>query len=405
MRPPAAPRVLLLCDRLDLAGGVERFVCQLAHDLDAAGMAVSVGSVATPRPALHYPVPAAVPVLHAAARLPTGGGAWGLLRKQWATGQALARLVRAQRPEVVVLNGLTTACSALMFLQATAPGLLRRCIVCDHNHFGARSRLWQGLRAWLYPRVGAVVSLTQADAGRFAALNPRTRVIANASALWADAGPPGGGHPASGLAAPPNAEDVRPAGRPLVVLAVGRHVAQKGLDLLLQAWAGVCQRMSGAPGPAPVLQLLGDGPLTAGLQAQAQALGLGDQVRWLPPTAQVRQVYAQADLFVLPSRYEGMPLALLEAQAMGLPAVAFDCPTGPAEILGQAPEAPTGVLVPAGDVQALAEALHTVLADAGLRQRMGQAARERSRARFSPEQHRAGWQAVVREVAAEAANR
>ncbi|MDE2275415.1 MAG: glycosyltransferase, partial [Burkholderiales bacterium] len=276
-----------------------------------------------------------------------------------------------QRPDVIVLNGLTTACSALLFTPRWADV---RTIACDHNHFGARSRPWQRLRARLYRPLAAVVSLTQADAPRFAALNPRTEVIVNASALRADA------------PAHPNGE---------TVLAVARCVAQKGLDVLLQAWATVI-----AARPAARLVIVGDGPLQAALQQQARAAGIEASVTWRPPTPEIAAQYRAAALFVLPSRYEGMPLALLEAQALGVPAVAFDCPTGPAEIVGTEPGRETGVVVPAGDVGALAQAIVRLLADAPLRARMGAAAIERSRARFSPEAHCAAWTALVRRVAA-----
>lgn len=367
--PERAPRVLLLCDRLDLAGGVERFVCTLAGQLDEAGMDVAVGSVHTPRHEVRYALPDRVRVLHGARPLPAGEGAWTLLRKQWRTGRALAALVRAEQPDVVILNGLTTACSVLALAAFTARGLAPRTICCDHNHFDARSKPWRRLRALLYRRVAAVVSLSRADAPRFAAINPRTEVIYNAASLRAEV--------PEAPAAP-------------TVLAVGRHVAQKGLDLLLTAWVRVQAQL-----PAARLRVLGDGPLTAALQAQAQALGVAASVQWLAPTAQVQAQYRQAAVFVLPSRFEGMPLALLEAQALGVPAVAFDCPTGPAEIIS----ADTGVVVPPGDTLALADALLRLLADAPLRERMGQAAIARSRAAFSPAQHVRQWTALVRRVA------
>ncbi len=360
------PRVLLLCDRLDLAGGVERFVCTLAGQLDAVGMNVAVGSVHTPRAEVRYPLPDRVRVLHGQRPLPTGEGVWDLLRKQWRTGHALAALIRAEQPDVVILNGLTTACSVLALSSGVAP----RAICCDHNHFDARSKPWRRLRALLYRRVAAVVSLSRADAPRFAAINPRTHVIYNAASLRAEV--------PEAPAAP-------------TVLAVGRHVAQKGLDLLLTAWVCVQAQM-----PAARLRILGDGPLTAALQRQAETLGVEGTVQWLAPTAQVQAQMRQAAVFVLPSRYEGMPLALLEAQALGVPAVAFDCPTGPAEIIS----ADTGIVVPAGDTQALSEALLRLLADASLRERMGQAAIARSGAVFSPAQHVQQWTALVRRVAA-----
>jgi glycosyltransferase involved in cell wall biosynthesis len=363
------PRVLLLCDRLDVAGGVERFVCALANHLAGAGFDVAVGSVATPRAALRYALDARVRVLHGQHPLQAGDGAWALLRKQWRTGRALSRLTRHERPDAVLLNGLTTACSVLALGLVFDRSVAARTVVCDHNHFDARSRPWRWLRAMLYPRVAAVVSLTQADAARFAALNPRTEVVPNASPLQAEA--------------PAGVEEP-------VVLAVGRHVAQKGLDLLLAAWSRVIAAL-----PQARLRIVGDGPLTSELHAQAQALGIAGSVQWLAPTAAIEAQYRAAAAFVLPSRYEGMPLVLLEAQALGLPAVAFDCPTGPAEIV----TADTGIVVPAGDTAALADALLRLLRDAALRLRMGQAAIARSRRHFSPQLHYQRWETLLRRVA------
>lgn len=365
------PRVLLLCDRLDITGGVERFVCTLANHFAEVGMSVAVGSVNTARADIRYPLHASVRVLQGAQPLAEGEGAWALLRRQWLTGRALARLMRDEQADVVLLNGLTTACSVLALLMFS-PGIAARCICCDHNHFNARSRLWRALRNRLYRGVAAVVSLSQADAPRFAAINPRTQVIYNASNLRADA-------PAEPLA----------TAAPLV-LAVGRHVAQKGFDLLLQAWVAVQAQM-----PAARLRIVGEGPLRGELQRLSQDLGVAGSVQWLPPTPQVQSHFRAAQAFVLPSRYEGMPLALLEAQALGVPAVAFDCPTGPAEVLS----ADTGIVVPAGDTAALSAALLKLLSDASLRQRMAHAAIARSAQRFSPQQHLQRWTDLVRHVA------
>jgi glycosyltransferase involved in cell wall biosynthesis len=172
------------------------------------------------------------------------------------------------------------------------------------------------------------------------------------------------------------------------VLAVGRHVAQKGFDLLLNAWAEVARVL-----PEARLRVVGDGPLRAAHEAQARALGL--DVAWLDPTRDIERLYREAAVFVLASRYEGMPLALLEAQALGVPSVSFDCPTGPSEIL----TTDTGRLVPAGDVPALARALTELLQSIDLRERMARAAIARSEAVFSPQRHLQRWTTLIREVA------
>jgi glycosyltransferase involved in cell wall biosynthesis len=366
-------RVLLLGASLDIAGGVERFICDLANHLAEQGMDVAVGSVDTPAADVRYPLNAGVRVVAGRVRRsapPHEADAtrwkrnWRLFHAQWRTGRALAQLVRSERPDVVVLNGLTTACSALLFDRRFA----RRAICCDHNHFAARSRPWQRLRQWLYPGVAAVVSLTEADAPKFRELNPRTRVIHNASLLRA-------GEPA--LPSSP------------LVLAVGRHVAQKGFDLLVKAWPAVVAAV-----PAARLRVIGEGPLRASAQELASQLGVAGSIEWLDPTSKIERHYREAAVFVLPSRYEGMPITLLEAQALGIPAVAFDCPTGPAEIV--VPD--TGVLVPALDVAALSDALIRVLRDPALRRRMAQGAIERSRRLFSHEAHLRQWTDLVREV-------
>ena len=366
-------RVLLLCESLALTGGVERFVCQLGSDLAARGMNVAVGSADAAGTPVAFALGAGVRVNHGdSANRPVAGAtagpgrAWRLLKAQWRVGRALGGIARRDRPDVILLNGLVAACATL----ALQPRLAKRAICCDHNHFGARSRFWQALRALLYPRVAAVVSLTQADLPRFASLNANTRVIANASMFTA-------------------AEPALPAAP--IVLAVGRHQAQKGFDLLLRAWVDVVAAM-----PAARLRIVGVGPLGAELAALAAELGIAASVEWLPPTPGIEAIYRESAVFVLSSRYEGMPLALLEAQALGVPAVAFDCPTGPRDIVADN----TGVVVPAGDCAALAGAVVALLGDPERRARMGRAAIARSQSLFSRERQVASWAALIGEVAA-----
>jgi glycosyltransferase involved in cell wall biosynthesis len=363
--------VLLLCESLALPGGVERFVCELADALVGRGMKVTLGSVDTPRERLVYPVGPGVDVV--AARVPrparAAPGRLGrmpaILGERWRAGRALGRVIDRTGADTIVLNGLVTACSVLLAKKAARP----RSICCDHNHFTARSRLWQRLRARIYPQVGAIVSLTEADRPKFAALNPNTRVILNTSSLRADA-------PA--LPAEPR------------VLAVGRLQAQKGFDLLLQAWQMVVRQL-----PEARLRIVGGGPLEAELATLARTLGVESSVAFDPPTERIEALYREAAVFVLSSRYEGMPLALLEAQALGVPSVAFDCPTGPREILSEE----TGVLVPSADVPALAQAMLRLLRDPALRARMGAAAIARDREVFSRARQVGAWAALIDEVA------
>ena len=151
------------------------------------------------------------------------------------------------------------------------------------------------------------------------------------------------------------------------VLAIGRLERQKGFDLLLHAFRVVRQEH-----PAAELWIVGEGSERHRLQDLAERLGLTPHVRFLGWLPDVWEVLADADVFVLSSRYEGFPNALLEAMACGVACAAFDCPSGPGDIVRHEVD---GLLVPAGSVAGLAAAMANLLADERLRRRLGTAAR------------------------------
>lgn len=132
-----------------------------------------------------------------------------------------------------------------------------------------------------------------------------------------------------------------------IVLAAARHEYQKGLDVLLDA-ISIIRRDQ----PDVTLLLAGrDGNRTAALRYQATRLGLDDNVRFLGKRDDVPDLMVAADVFVLPSRWEGLPGAVIEAMALETPVVATDLP-GVREVLG--PELLRSVIVPVGDAGALA---------------------------------------------------
>ena len=133
------------------------------------------------------------------------------------------------------------------------------------------------------------------------------------------------------------------------VLAVGRLHEQKGFDLLLQAWNEV-RRKDVRCTKDWCLRIVGEGPQRAALDRQIREQGLGHVVL-AGRSADMAEEYAAASLFVLSSRYEGLPLALIEAMWCGVPCVAFDCPQGPAELLADG----RGWLVENGNVEKLTQ--------------------------------------------------
>ena len=153
-----------------------------------------------------------------------------------------------------------------------------------------------------------------------------------------------------------------------LLISVGRLTYQKGHTFLLQAMPAVLERF-----PNTHLALAGDGPLRADLEAEAARLGIQDRVHFLGVRGDVPELLAAADVFVMPSRWEGLPLALLEAMNAGKPVVVSEVPGVREALDGGA----CGIIVPIENPQALAGALTELIADGSLRMRLGQAAQTR----------------------------
>jgi glycosyltransferase involved in cell wall biosynthesis len=170
-----------------------------------------------------------------------------------------------------------------------------------------------------------------------------------------------------------------------VWLFVGRLERQKGVDVLLEAAA----RLDGRPDRLHVW-IVGDGAERAALTARAQALGAASAVRFVGAVDDPAPWYAAADGFVLPSRWEGLPLSLLEAEAAGLPVVATPV-GGVGEALTDGVE---GRIVAPEDPDALAQAMRAVAGDRAAAQRMGAAGARRAREEWSWDRMVEAYEAV-----------
>lgn len=167
------------------------------------------------------------------------------------------------------------------------------------------------------------------------------------------------------------------------LLSAGRIVHQKGLDLAMRA-LGDLRDFDWE------WSIAGDGPQMPALQSLAKELGIEDRVFFLgwQSRGQLMECYQQANVFLFPSRHEGMPNAMLEAMASGLPVIA-SCIAGNEELVidGQ-----TGYLVPSEDVGALQVALKKMLVDPARREQMGKASRQHVQANYS-------WESTAQEYA------
>lgn len=286
--------------------------------------------------------------------------------------RGLGRAIRQSRPRVVV--SFTDQTNVLTILASR--GLGAPVIVCEHTdpHRHQVPAPWAWLRRRTYPRAAAVVGVTRA-AEDFVRGFVKSRPVLT---LPNPIAPP-----------PPPADLPRlwPEGPSLV--AMGRLDPGKNFALLLRALALVR-----AKHPAWRLAILGEGPERPRLEALAAELGL-EQVLHLPgrvadPLTHLRR----ADIFVLSSDYEGFSMSLLEAMSCGLAVVASDCGTGVHEIIRPGVD---GLIVPRGQVEPLAQALDSLMADPARRAELAQAAPQVCQ-RFGLERVLGLWDQLFRQV-------
>ncbi|MCW2902027.1 MAG: glycosyl transferase group 1 [Streptosporangiaceae bacterium] len=179
------------------------------------------------------------------------------------------------------------------------------------------------------------------------------------------------------------------AGDGKVIIAAGRLSRQKGFDLLIKAFEEVALAH-----PGWILRIFGSGQSRDELAAMIAARGLDGRVILKARTPTFGQELAGASVYVLSSRFEGMPMVIIEAMSKGLAVVAFDCPQGPAELITHRED---GLLVPAEDVAALTAALTEVIEDEALRLRLGERARRSAQA-YDLAVVGAQWDALLAEL-------
>lgn len=345
------PDVLMVMHHLE-RGGAQRVVATLANAWVRRGITVSVLTFEAiekdffafdDRVArLVHPFPVANQSLAHPARL------WRGL--SWMIG--IRRLIRR-----------TGAPTVLSFLTATNIQVIIACLglggirlIISERNDPKRQPLrgrWRHLRRWLYRFADGVTANSPGALEAMASYVPKDKLtfVPNPAAT------------------PSDAPYLPPSDRQPTILAVGRLTHQKAYDVFLAALGKIASTL----GDWQVV-IVGDGPLDAELEAQAERLGLAGRLKWAGRQSDPFVFYRSADIFVLPSRYEGMPNALMEAMGEGLPSIVTDTLSGALEFVEHDHN---GLVVPAEDAGALSQAIVRLTGDADLRTRLGKAARAR----------------------------
>ncbi|GAA0820086.1 glycosyltransferase family 4 protein [Streptosporangium amethystogenes subsp. fukuiense] len=361
MTAPETTRIRYLLLHAYGMGGTIRTVINQANAMAAAGHEVEIVSVVRRRERPQFEIDPRIRLLTLSDQREgrpvdsTGRRVWRWIRGRIVPAGEFAASYFTERVERAVIDYVSALTDGVLVTTRPALNLIsaRRApagivkVGQEHMNLATHSEAVRSEIGRHYGRLDAVVVLTETDRREYQALLPTTRVERIPNAVGS-------------VRRTPSGKDDR------LVVAAGRLVAQKGFDLLIPAFRQVVDRH-----PDWRLRIYGTGKKKGQLRALLKEHRLGDNVTLMGRTDRLDEELARASFYVLSSRFEGLPMVMIEAMTHGLPVVAFDCPTGPADVL--TPEV-DGLLVPSRDVDALAAAMIRLIEDRELRRRMGTAA-------------------------------
>ncbi len=335
-RPVRAPRIVIVSHSAG-CGGAERAAITLAGYWADCGAKVYLytGSGLEPGRYNYYPVSHSVERKTLSFDYEIRG-----LKRLWEEVKRYRRLSLAIREtEADVVIGSTTSMAIRV---AIARWFERRRFLAvgwEHTNYlnveGLGRRI---MRRILYRKLDRLVLLTKRDQERYRGIS-QSVVIENAPGVDGGA-------------------NSKPRNHSLKVVSVGRIANEKGYDLLLD----IAMKVNAADLRVE-FSIYGDGPERPKIEKMIRSLGLEGVVKLYGRRKDIGAAYQESELFALTSRFEGFPLAMLEAMSFALPVVSFDCPTGPREILGAHTDSG---LVPVGDTQAFADMILRILRDRAL---------------------------------------
>jgi glycosyltransferase involved in cell wall biosynthesis len=352
-------------------GGLERVVTMLATGQARRDGGVHVAAVLSPGDEANHPF---VERLRA-ARIPVTPIVVGA-RGYWREYSALRALARALGPDIVHTHGYRA--DAIGGMVARFSGIPTVSTVHGFTGGGRRNRMNERVQCMALRYADAVVAVSRPLIDRLAGVGiPRKRIHCVANGFAPSTPPLTRDAARDRLGIPRDA---------LVAGWVGRLSSEKGPDVMLDAIA--------ATDSAWRLSMLGDGREQHALHAQAAALGISARVTWHGSVADAASLFAAFDAFILSSRTEGTPIALLEAMAVGVPIVATRV-GGVPDVVSEA----EAMLVSSDHPDAIAAALQAIHRDPSNALRRADAARKRLQSHFGFE----SWLAAVERVYATAA--
>ena len=342
-------KIAIIIPDITCSAGTERAVCNLANIL--AGYEkyrptiISVNSSAG-KP--YYPINEKVEIIHCCVVEKNK------CLKRIKEFKQLKKVCGAQNFEIAI--GVYPAINVFLpFIRR-----LKIKIAAEHVNYATALFFPKIIRRLFYPFLDAVVLLTSSDAKHYG-FHKNAVVIPNS------------------LSFIPKKQSLS---EKKVILAVGRLTYQKGFERLIEAILPIKEKCGGWQ-----VKIIGSGEDKEKLLRRIKEAGLEQIITIMPTTDKIEDEYFNASIYVMSSRYEGLPMVLIEAKSYGLPIVSFDCPEGPSDIIRDGID---GFLVENGNVEALSQAILKLIEDDGLRKSFGHEA-VKDIDKFKPEHVGALW--------------
>ncbi len=361
-------RIMQVCTNF-LPGGIQRHVLDLTADLRGRGHQVTLagdqGDWGGDALGDHL-------ALGLGAVAGTGGAVWRRVAALWPAVRTLRRAIRVRRVELVHAHETTP----LLVAWLATLGLNIPVVMTFHGSAPEREASVARLAGWC-----ADLTISPSRTSLEALIG---KGLARARTAHIELGiapmPP----VAAGEVAALRQALLGPKGQ-VLILSLSRLQPQKGIDVMIEVARQVC-----AARPDVVFAIAGKGPQRAAAEGWAETAGVADKVRFLGAISTVPQHLAASDLFLLTSRWEALPISIVEAFRARLPVIATDC-GGVKELVDD----PVGALLPVGDAAGIAAAVLALVNDPALRRQKGAAALARSgEDRFDPAMVHARFEAT-----------
>jgi len=331
-------RVLLFINNILLPGGTERSTINLANNLARNGFLVEIVSLYSDGGESFFQIDNKVTVRH--YKINQNRSRIINLYNQVKTFVEVYKIIKQLKTRDIVIG--TVHSINIMFGFMSFLGIRAKLVGCEHTAYDSATGITKVFRRLFYRYLNSVVILTKTDFIKYSNIGVKSIfVIPNEVSFEIEQSP---------------------MEKENILLAIGRFSAEKRFGLLLELVEEIFKRHENW-----TLLLIGDGPQKDDLKNIIESRDLNNNVLILSPQKDISKYYKKASIYLMSSNKEGLPMVLLEAKAFGMPIVAFDCPTGPKELI----EENDGFLIPMGGNQQFIENVIRLIDDSQLRNEMG----------------------------------